>query len=220
MMWAAACVAVACASHAPPSVDLQPARAAVASARAAGAESRAEAELRGAETALAQAEELLKRGDAAKVSRAEMLAEIAVLQARLAAAIAKSPEASTTAARAAIVARDSGAAVRRLEDQVTLLTQELAMADGEIMRSRAKGIDTKAEASSAIAEARILMGRTGDGRARAPVLARCRELLADAETQLGQQLYGAARWQALKCQRLLEGERRPSDGRPAPGSDR
>jgi hypothetical protein len=215
----AALASCSCAGNPSPRVDLEPARAAVASARAAGAQERAEAELRRAESSLAEAEELQKRGGGTKVARAQMLAEIAQLQARLAAAMARPADAAAVPTRPPAT-RDSGAAVRRLEDQITLLTQELQMADGEIMRGRAKGIDTKAEASSAIAEARVLMGREGDGRARAPVLARCRELLASAETQLAQEAFGAARWQALKCQRLLENERRPSDGKPGLGSGR
>lgn len=211
-------LAVACGGNPPPRVDLGPARAALASARAAGAQGRAEAELKSAEASLAEAEALLERGDGTRVSRAEMLAATAAVQARLAEALSKATQ-SATAARAAGSARDS-AALRRLEEQIALLTQELQMADSEIMRSRGKGIDTKAEASSAIAEARVLMGRGGEGRARATVLARCRQLLADAETRLLQESFGAARWQALKCQGLLEAERRPTDARPANGSDR
>jgi hypothetical protein len=114
--------------------------------------------------------------------------------------------------------RRTAAAMRRLEERVTLLTRELEVADAEIMRSRAKGVDTKAEASSAIAEAQILMQRAEAEKASLPITRRCHELLGEAEGHLSGERFGAARWLALKCQGLLEGFRR-SPAAPAPPSD-
>src|SRR5687767_3972358 len=84
-------MAAACAGKVPP-VDLTAARAELASAREAGAASRAQEQLRLAEAHLAEAEALLRRRDGARVPRAEMLGQMAVLEARLAAAAARQRE--------------------------------------------------------------------------------------------------------------------------------
>jgi hypothetical protein len=199
--------ACSCARNPAPDVDLTPARSAVAAARAAGADTRARDELKRAVERLAEAEALVSRHDRGTVPRAEMLAALAAAEAALATVTARGTSAPPAAGRSR---SSDSAALKRLEDQVELLTRELEMADAEIMRSRAKGIDTKAEASSAIAEARILMKRAGEDRTRATEVKRCRELIDEAEKELERESYGAARWRALKCQRLLEDTRRPA----------
>jgi hypothetical protein len=88
---------------------------------------------------------------------------------------------------------------RRLEERLALTQQALEQTETELIRSKArlKGTETKAEASSAIAEARILQRRL---RARSAAATLCQESLAKAEQQLAQDNYGAAVFFALKAQ--------------------
>jgi hypothetical protein len=79
----------------------------------------------------------------------------------------------------------------------------------EVIRTKARlqGIETKAEASSAIAEARILMTRL-DARDRA-TLSRCQELLDKAEQQINENNFGAAVFFARKAQDIATKAREP-----------
>lgn len=99
---------------------------------------------------------------------------------------------------------------RRLEDALVLLTRDLELTESEIIRLKAKlrGLDSKAEASSAIAEARILMKRYSEQRGRTANLTRCQELVERAELQIVDQNYGAASFFAQKAQELLQDRRR------------
>ena len=93
---------------------------------------------------------------------------------------------------------------------MALQQQALELTETELIRSKArlKGIETKAEASSAIAEARILLRRLGASSAAAAL---CQESLAKAEQ--------AARRRELRRRHVLRaqgpGHRQPGLGRPA-----
>ena len=97
---------------------------------------------------------------------------------------------------------------------MTLLQRELELTETEVVRSKARvqGIETKAEASSAIAEARILMGRL-DARDRA-TLSRCQELLRKAEQQINENNFGAAVFFARKVQEMVAKARESSPSQP------
>src|SRR6185503_14187314 len=96
---------------------------------------------------------------------------------------------------------------RRLEERVALLQRDLELTETEIIRTKArlKGIETRAEASSAIAEARILTGRL-DPKARAATVSLCNENIAKAEAQLTATPanYGAAVFFATKAQDIAK----------------
>lgn len=226
----------ACAS-APPraAVDLQPAREAVAAARAAGASERAPECLKRAEAYLGEAEAAAAKGGQA--ADASWLSRLAVAEAHCAAALSTSaraverlPEAEKAAAAEADKLqgklKKADDDQRRLEDDIALLTRDLELTENEIIRLKAKlrGLDSKAEASSAIAEARILMKRYQEQRGRTVNLARCQQLVERAEQQILDENYGAASFFAQKAQELLQDRRRttpPSEGneRAAPKSD-
>ncbi|HUG54449.1 MAG TPA: SH3 domain-containing protein, partial [Vicinamibacteria bacterium] len=108
---------------------------------------------------------------------------------------------------------------RRLEDKVALLTRDLEVTETELIRTKArlKGNETKAEASAAIAEARILTGRLAEDTARASVAARSEESLAKAEEQLSGGNFGAALFFASKAQDLVA---RAREGEYASAADR
>ena len=97
---------------------------------------------------------------------------------------------------------------------MALLQRELELTETEVVRTKARlqGIETKADASSAIAEARILMGRV-DARDRA-TLSRCQELLSKAEQQIQENNFGAAVFFARKVQEVVTKAREP--GPPSP----
>jgi hypothetical protein len=200
-------------------VDLKAARVAVDEARRAGALQRAADTFRQAESHLKEAVALAGRGAVAadKAQRAEFLGRLATAEARCAtnlarlyvpgaagdkAARADDPEAATRLRRA----EDER---RRLEERVSLLQRELELTEMEVVRTKARlqGIETKAEASSAIAEARILMTRL-DARDRA-TLSRCQELLDKAEHQIGENNFGAAVFFARKAQDIATKSREP-----------
>jgi len=107
---------------------------------------------------------------------------------------------------------------KRLEERIALLLHDLDVTETEIIRTKArlKGIETKAEASSAIAEARILMGRL-DAKANAATLSMCEDSLAKAEKQLQQENYGAALFFAMKAQdAATKAQESPDSRRPSP----
>ena len=79
-------------------------------------------------------------------------------------------------------------------------------------KARLQGIETKAEASSAIAEARILMGRL-DANDRA-TQSRCQELLSQAEQQINENNFGAAVFFARKVQDIVTKSPAPAPTQP------
>ncbi len=208
-------------------VDLGPARAAVEEARHAGAPERATETFRDAEKHLKQAEALSTSGrlTTEAAQRAELLGKLAAAEARCAVTLVKL-DAKAAPGQKAVRAEDSEIAGRlrraqeegrRLEERVALLQRELELTETEVVRTKARlqGIETKAEASSAIAEARILVGRL-DARDRA-TLSRCQELLSKAEVQIGENNFGAAVFFARKAQDIANKSRDPNsspDPRP------
>src|SRR5262249_16387044 len=139
--------------------------------------------------------------------RSEWLARLAEAEARCAVALDQRAAAEARARRAAdevpraLANPKSDEERRRLEGRGAALQRELEGTGAELGRAKARrqGVEAKAEASPAIAEAQILMRRL-DPRARAATLVRCQELLAKAEQQMGQENYGAAVFFALRAQ--------------------
>jgi hypothetical protein len=200
--------AVACAtarSGRAAAVDL--ARQAFETAQQAGAAEKAPGNFQRAEAYLKKAEKepsaAAARDDALK---AELLARIATIEARCALSTEPAGRAAERAARtseAEIAERlqRSEEQRRRQEEHITLLLRDLDVAEAEIIRTKArlKGLETKAEASSAIAEARILIGRL-DPTTRAASLTSAEEAIAKAEELLQEENYGAAFLFAAKAQ--------------------
>lgn len=215
-------LAAGCAAKTPPAtapaatpIDLGAARAAVKEAKAARAEERAPEAYRQALKYLRQAE--TGSGSAAREAaiRAEGSARVAAAQARCetaASAPARAPAKGADRERVRAELKQALEENKRLEERVALQQQALDLTETELIRSKArlKGIETKAEASSAIAEARILMRRLG---ASSAVAVLCQESLAKAEQQLAADNYGAATFFALKAQdiatRALAAQPRP-----------
>ncbi len=192
-------------------VDLQPARSAVEEARRAGAPQRVPDIFGQAEGHLKEAEALNLPGTAATENgrRAEILGRLAAAEAGCAADLARRypkgvpPVKGAAATDLASRLRRSEEERRRAEERVALLQRELELTETEVIRTKARlqGIETKADASSAIAEARILMGRL-DAKDRT-TLARCQQLLAKAERQLDENNFGAAVFFARKVQDMV-----------------
>jgi hypothetical protein len=159
--------------------------------------------------------------------RAQGLGELATSEAHCAVTLARlaTPAADRTARtppaeveRANARARKLEEDNRRLDERIALLLHDLDVTETEIIRTKArlKGIETKAEASSAIAEARILMGRL-DTKAKAATLSMCEDSLAKAEKQLQQENYGAALFFAMKAQdAATKAQESPDSRRPSP----
>jgi hypothetical protein len=211
--------AAACASAPPgPHVDLAPARAAVDEARKGGAEQRAPQALARAEQTLDKAETLAASEDRARRTEALRLAEVAATEARCALELSRSSRSVERVTIAAEGERNAGRVRRleeehrRLEDRIALLLRDLEMTETELIRSKArlKGNETKAEASAAIAEARILMRRLDDESGGASALARGQESLAKAEEQLLAGNYGAAIFFAMKAQDTATRSQQPA----------
>jgi hypothetical protein len=221
-----AALVVACATAkpaAPTRVDLEPARQAVESARRAGASEKAEPVFTKALGHLNEAETLTSsppdKEGGERSREAEGLARLALAEAECAESMAHltttpahvetttSPP-DTEKLRAQL--RHSEEEQRRLEERVALLQRDLDVTETEVIRTKAKlkGNETKAEASSAIAEARILMRRLADEGSHSPNVARFQELLDRAEQQLKEENFGAAAFFATKAQELLESTRR------------
>jgi hypothetical protein len=201
-------------------VDLDPARAAVAEAREAGAPARSPEAFGRAEADL-QSAEALATGDRTRRDRrgAQRAADLAVAEAHCATALSRSvhqAEQATSKAAAAVAAstaetdrlsarlRKSEEDQKRLDEKLAALARDLEVTETELIRTKArlKGNETKAEASAAIAEARILAGRLAEDKSRASVLARTEESLTKAEEQLTAGNYGAALFFATKAQDL------------------
>jgi hypothetical protein len=217
-------------------VDLDPARQAVEAARSAGAAEKAAPVFTRAVGHLTEAESLSASTtgkDAPERSRqAEGLARLALAEAQCAESMSRirgtdRPEPggtpSSEAEKLHAQLRQAEEERRRLEDRITLLQRDLDVTETEVIRTKAKlkGIETKAEASSVIAEGRILLRRVSDENKRSPNLARCQELLDRAEQQLKEENFGAAAFFASKAQELLDTTRRGvlashEQDRPAP----
>jgi len=214
-------------------VDLDAARAAVAEAREAGAPARSPEAFTRAEGHLQRAEAL----DAGRETRrdrrgAQRAADLAVAEAHCATALSRSvhqaEEATSKAAAAAAAStaetdrlsarlRKAEEDQKRLEEKLAALARDLEVTETELIRTKArlKGNETKAEASAAIAEARILAGRLAEDKSRASVLARTEESLAKAEEQLTAGNYGAALFFATKAQDLTAHAAEGDDGQAA-----
>ena len=214
-----------CTTAVLPAVDLAPARKAVAEATEGA---------RGDEARAAAARSRLKLGEAEALAgstkpelrrRATALAELAVAEARCATLldlVARSetlpatPRPATAASegeteRLRARLRRAGDEQKKLEERVGVLQRDLEATETELVRTKArlKGIETKAEASSAIAEARILVLRKKDEKKRTAALARAEEKLERAERHLREENWGAAVFCALQAQELLENDRPP-----------
>lgn len=215
-----------CASSAakPPRVDLSATREKIAAARSAGAERSAPEALSRAESHLEEAEALIAaaRGKtAAETSREAVgLARLAATEAEWAAAVAAARSGSSPPT----VPCDQGGSVRsdldprlrraqeelqRVEERAALLLKELELTETEVVRTKAKVRgQTKAEASSAIAEARILLRRMADDKVRSPNLARSHELVDRADDLLRDGNVAGAVFFAMTAQDLVEQARR------------
>src|SRR5262249_10535078 len=155
-------------------------------------------------------------GDATERSRqAEGLARLALAEAQCAESMSRVAHdterlKAAGAAAAEVEAlrgqlRQANEEQRRLEERIGLVQRDLDVTETEVIRTKAKlkGIETKAEASSAIAEARILLRRVTEEKGRSANLARCQELLDRAEQQLREENFGAAAFFATKAQELM-----------------
>jgi hypothetical protein len=216
---AAAVGACASAGPRPVAVDLTAARVALEDARQAGAPKSVPDTYAAADLHLKEAESLLAtkgNGEGERSLRADGLARLAAAEARCAAAAArlstasrserdKRPAATADLDRLNARLKRSEEEQRRLEERVMLLQRDLELTETEIIRTKArlKGLETRAEASSAIAEARILAGRL-DPRVRAATKSLCNESIAKAEQQLNEANYGAAVFFAMKAQDIAK----------------
>ena len=207
-----AVLGAACASSRT-AVDLKPAQDALAAARDAGAPEAAAASYSAAETQLKKAEGLApkKRREAREAAvTAEWMARLAAAEARCAT--------STATARSEMQIlqtrsdgelqkqqtrlRESEDDRRQLRESLAAVRRDLEVTEMELIRTKArlKGLETKAEASSAIAEANILL-RRAENRTGA-LLTLGQQSLARAEQLLLEENYGAASFFALKAQDL------------------
>ena len=214
-------------------VDLDPARAAVAEARDAGAPALSPEAFTRAEGHLQRAEALAAGRETRRDRRgAQRAADLAEAEAHCATALSRSVhqvEQATSRAAAAAAAstaetdrlsgrlRKAEEDQKRLEEKLAALARDLEVTETELIRTKArlKGNETKAEASAAIAEARILSGRLAEDKSRASVLARTEESLAKAEEQLTAGNYGAALFFATKAQDLTAHAAEGDDGQAA-----
>jgi hypothetical protein len=212
-------------------VDLKPAQDALAAAREAGAPQTAPASYTAAETQLKKAEDLTQRKqrDAAQAAlSAEWMARLAAAEARCAATTATTRiEMQTLQTRSDGELQRLQARLRRGEEEQRKLEETLAaerrdleVTEMELIRTKArlKGLETKAEASSAIAEANILL-RRAESRGGA-LLTQGQQSLARAEELLKEENYGAASFFALKAQdfamRTQDAPDARRGGEPAP----
>jgi hypothetical protein len=204
-------------------LDLGPARVAVDEARRAGAPQRVPEIFNQAEGHLKEAEAISANSGATPdaTQRAGVLGRLAAAEAHCATDLArlypKGPPPDKTPHGSSDLAgrlRRSEEERRRLEQRVTLLQRELELTETEVVRTKARlqGNETKADASSAIAEARILMGRL-DPRDKV-TLGRSQELLSKAELQLSENNFGAAVFFARKVQDMVTKGREASPPPP------
>jgi hypothetical protein len=220
-----ASAAAACATTGK-TVDLQPARAALEAAREAGAERSAAGSYSAADAQLKKAEDLVqrrKREAREAALSAEWMGRLAAAEARCAATtdsvrteiqtIQTRSEGEVGRLQARL--RKSEEEQRRLEERLAAEQRDLEVTEMELIRTKArlKGLETKAEASSAIAEARILLGRAAAGRGGA-LLTLGEQSLAKAEQQLHEENFGAANFFALKAQDLATRVQEDPGARP------
>ena len=210
-LWLPACATAP--RQALPAVDLSAARLALASAEGPSAAAPAAAAcLERARQRLQEAEGLANAPTAAERERAAGLARVAEAEAGCAAALVAASEAArASSANSAGSARASGEAeararqaeaeVRRLEVRVALLQRHLDATETELIRSKArlKGVETRAEASAAIAEARVLMRRALDARGRTDAVGLCQISLDKAEDAMEKGNFGMAVFYAVQA---------------------
>jgi SH3 domain-containing protein len=209
---AAGCATKQVAPPAAQPVDLKAARDALELAREAGADERAPDSFGRAQGHLNEAEALavdVASHDSRRQS--EWLGRLATVEAQCSMQIAQQQEQESdqrslttqeVEKRNEKIRRHEGDQ-RRLEEQVALLKRELDFTETEMIRTKArlKGIETKAEASSAIAEGRILLGRMIEEKgSRSQDVQRAQEALQRAETLLREENFGAAIFFAQKAQ--------------------
>lgn len=207
----------------PPRVDLSPAREALENARLVTSAQEANECFVKAEGHLNEAESLAATRDPDKSRQAEWLARLSLVESHCASSIAKAAETQKAAVPPAAPARGEEvdqlkAKVRaaeeekkKLEERVAVLQRTLDVTETEVIRAKAKlkGLETKAEASSAIAEARILMRRLQEDKGRSsPSLNMSQDKLDLAVEKLGDGDYSLAAFYALQAQEILEQVRR------------
>jgi hypothetical protein len=198
---------------APEAIDLRPARDAVQSAREAGAVERAPDAFARAQGHLNEAEALAADAlDQEKREQSAWLGRLAIVEAECAVVIARqsAQQSEQKAETSQEAEKRSNALIRkheedqkRLEEQIASLKRELDFTETEVIRTKArlKGIETKAEAAFAIAEARTLLSRLDEKTSRTPSVQRGQEALQRAETLLREdENYGAAIFFAQKAQ--------------------
>lgn len=198
-------------------VDLTPARQALEEARRNGAAEPARECLTRAESALAEAERLATAPDAASRQRADWLARLSTAESSCATLVARAaspkvvspspvPSADKEIERLRARMRKAEEEQKKAEERVLALQRDLDLTETEFIRAKArlKGIETKAEASSAVAEARILMLRLKDEKGSAASVARVQEKLDRAEQQLQEGNFGAAIFFAMRAKELLD----------------
>jgi Bacterial SH3 domain len=206
-----------------PTVGLSVARARIAAARSAGAELSAPEPLSRAQSYLYEAEALVAaatgKAAADKSRQAADLARLSATEAEWTASMAASGSGvASLAARcdAASVPADPDRRLRRaleeqqrLEERAALSMKELELTETEVVRTKARVRgQTKAEASSAIAEARILLRHVSDEKVKSPSLARSHELVDRAEEWLHDGNVAGAVFFAMNAQDLVEQARR------------
>lgn len=194
-------------------VDLKPARDALELAREAGADERAPDSFGRAQGHLNEAEALatdVASHDSRRQS--EWLGRLATVEAQCAMQIARQhdqqAEQRSLSTQQEVEKRNEKIRrheddQRRLEEQLALLKRELDFTETEMIRTKArlKGIETKAEASSAIAEGRILLGRMIEEKGtRSQDVQRAQAALQRAENLLQEENFGAAIFFAQKAQ--------------------
>jgi len=209
-----------------PSVDLTAARQAVEAARKSAA-AEAVAPLQKAEQHLQQAETLAaeKSSSAEKSARLQGLADLATAEAewalslsRAAALADRRPSRAGELERLSARLKKAEEENRKQDERIALLVHDLEVTETELIRTKArlKGLETKAEAASAIAEARVLLRRL-ERRLSAAAVSRCEDALAKAEQQLQQENYGAALFFATKAQASATKAQEPAPSpRPSP----
>lgn len=217
LLVAACCAALAaCAKAKPamplPTVDLTSARLALATARAAGADEHASEAFARAEGHLNEAEALAADPSSPdRRQQAEWLGRLATVEAGCALQLARHEalesdqrsQSTQELERYNSQIRRFEEERRRLESRIALLNRELEFTETEVIRTKArlKGIETKADASSAIAETHILLGRLIDERGgRSQEVQRAQEALQRAEALLREENFGAAIFFAQKAQ--------------------
>jgi hypothetical protein len=196
-------------------VDLAAARAGVAAARESSSTVGLNAGVcvEVATRALSKAEDLAASQDQGNRDLAAWLATLASDAARGASECSRRADEQrgdpTTAERQAGELARAREAQRRLEERLAVLQRDLELTETELIRTKArlKGLQTKAEAAAAVAEAQILVRRVAKERGASATIVRCQDLLRRAEQQLREGNFGAAVFFAGRAQDLATGVR-------------